>query len=217
MTNSPILIDRFLSARRRHQLQTLLAEGGHLQQCDEVNLLEPAQLPEMARWSLVLLASSLVVFIALDVAARSWHATGAAFVPGPTLVQVVALILANIVAYILMVPLHEAVHAAVILTLGGRPSFGLKLPLAAYCTAVGQLFTRNGYIAVAIAPLLVLSILGIFALLAFPSIAALAILGLAGNFAGAVGDLVAVLRVNRLPATVLIADTETGFIAYEVA
>ncbi|MGO8946788.1 MAG: DUF3267 domain-containing protein [Ktedonobacterales bacterium] len=216
MTNTPILIGRLLSTRRRQRLQYLLAEGGHLQQRDAVNLLEPAQLPEMARWSLALLIVSLVVFISLDVVARSRQPAGAAPVSSLTPVTVVLLIVANIVAYILMVPLHEALHAAVIVALGGRPSFGLQLPLAAYCTAPGQLFTRGGYIAVAIAPLLVLTILGVLAIWAFPYIAALFILGLAGNVSGAVGDLVAVIHVYRLPPTVLIADTQTGFIAYEV-
>jgi len=193
-------------------LEQALAEGGHLQQCEQVDLLALERIPELARWSLALLVLSLVGFISLDIVAMSRQPTGVLI----TFVTLIILILANMLAYAVMIPLHEAVHAAVILTLGGKPRFGLKLPLAAYCTAPGQLFTRAGYIAVAIAPLMVLSILGIALVWLAPTAGAFIILGLAGNVAGAVGDLVAIGYTYRLPATVLIADTETGFIAYDV-
>ncbi len=128
-----------------------------------------------------------------------------------------ALVLANAAAYIVMVPVHEALHAATIVALGGWPRFGLKLPFAAYCTAPGQLFTRDGYTAVALAPLVIISAAGAVLTWLSPDAAAYVLFGLAGNVSGAVGDLDTVARLRRRPRTTLVADTETGYIAYEPA
>ena len=124
-----------------------------------------------------------------------------------------ALILANVVSYALILPLHEGVHALVILALGGRPQFGLKLPLAAYCTAPNQLFTRNGYAVIALAPLIVLSVFGAMLTWAVPDAGACILLGLAGNASGAIADIATAARLRRLPAGALILDTEIGYVA----
>src|SRR5262249_40614383 len=132
------------------------------------------------------------------------------------LLRGLVLIAANLASYAAILPLHEAVHAAVILALGGRPRFGLKLPFAAFCTAPNQLFTRNGYVAIALAPLVVLSVAGAVIIWLAPSLGASIIFGLAGNVSGAVGDLASVWHLRRLPSSVLVADTESGYTAYTV-
>ncbi len=48
-----------------------------------------------------------------------------------------------------------------------------------------------------------------------PDAAAYLLFGLAGNISGAVGDLDTVARLRHRPNTTLVADTETGYIAYE--
>ena len=128
--------------------------------------------------------------------------------------RALALLALNMVAYVVMLPLHEGVHAAMILVLGGRPRFGLKLPFAAFCTAPGQIFVRNGYLAVALAPLTVLTVVGAVATWIWPGLGACIVLGLAGNVSGAVGDLASSARLLRLPVTTLVTDTDTGYVAY---
>ena len=206
------LIVRLLSAGERRRLTEALA-AGRLRQREHIDILSQERLPQLAMWSLVLLILSGFAFIVLAIVAASTRGEAVINVSVLTVVLLVAL---NVLAYVVMIPLHEAVHAAIILALGGRPTFGLKWPLAAYCTAPGQLFTRNGYIVVAIAPLIVLSVIGVVILWFAPEAGICLIFGLAGNVSGAVGDLAVVGRVRRLPKTLLILDTETGYIAYEV-
>jgi hypothetical protein len=210
------LLSRFLRQSERRRLEAAVAEG-RLEPVEQLDLLAPEGLPELARWSLLLLVASLAFFIALDIAATD-AGLGRSSVPPfhLTWLVVIGLVVANLAAYVAVLPLHEAIHAAAILGLGGNPRFGLKLPLAVYCTAPGQLFTREGYLVVAGAPLFVISVLGIVATVLAPSAAAFIILGLTGNVAGAVGDLATMRRVRRLPHATILADMESGYIAYAV-
>jgi hypothetical protein len=206
------LATRLLAPAVRKRLEAAI-RAGRLRQVDEVDLLAPERLPAVARRSLALLLASGAGFVALGLAARVAHHPGPLLGGGPALLRIAGFLAANAAAYVVMVPLHEGVHAGVILVLGGRPRFGLKLPFAAYCTAPGQLFVRNGYIAVALAPLVVLSAAGAVATWLAPDLGACLLFGLAGNVAGAVGDLEAASRLRRLAPHTLIADTETGYTA----
>jgi hypothetical protein len=204
------LVDRLSTRARRAQVAAAL-RSGRVRLLETVDLLAPESLPDVARRSLVLLLVSGAGFVGLELAARVAGSAGPLLGAGSPLLRAGALVLANAAAYIVMVPLHEAVHAGVILWLGGQPRFGLKLPFAAYCTAPGQLFTRAGYTAIALAPLVILSALGIALIWQAPDVGACVLFGLAGNVAGAVGDLDAVARIRRLPSRTLIADTATGY------
>jgi hypothetical protein len=208
------LVSRLTSPSARRSIASALAEG-RLRRIDEVDLLSEESLHDLAPTSLYLLLGSGVVFVALDIAARqARHAELPLLGTQSLAVRALALLAANVVAYVVMLPLHEALHAAVILALGGGPRFGLKLPFAAYCTAPGQVFARNGYLAVALAPLIVLSALGAGATWLWPQLGACIVLGLAGNVSGAVGDLASSVRLLRLPASALVTDTDTGYVAY---
>jgi hypothetical protein len=207
-------IARFVSSRRRRAI-TEAIEARRLRVVESLDLLAEASLPRLARHSLWLLIGSGIALAGLDLAARLPHMSGPLLGGGPPVQRGAVLLVVNAAAYVAVLPAHEALHAATILTLGGRPRFGLKLPLAAYCTAPGQLFTRNGYVAIALAPLVVISVIGAAATWLAPNLGACILFGLAGNVSGAVADLWAVARIRRLPTGVLIEDTETGFTAYE--
>lgn len=209
------LVSRFASPRRRARVRSALAGGG-LREVARTDALAPEKLTALARQSLVLLLASGAGYVALNVAARSAQGAAPLLGDGPLWLRGVALVAANVVGYVAILPIHEAVHAAVIAALGGRPRFGHKLPLALYCTAPEQLFTRRGYAAVALAPLLVLSAAAIAAVWLSPDLGACLTLAFAGNVSGAVGDLDAYANLRRLPPDVLVADTATGFIAYAV-
>jgi len=212
------VVARFLSMAERRRRQTAV-HAGRLLLLDHVELLAPERLPELARQSLWLLLGSGAGFLALEVLARRAQDAGPILsgLPLPLPARIAVLLAANAVSYALILPLHEAAHAGAILALGGRPRFGLKLPLAAYCTAPGQLFTTRGYTFVALAPLAVLTLAGAVATWLWPDLGACIVFALAGNVSGAVGDLTTAGRIRTLPADALIADTATGFSAYAVA
>jgi hypothetical protein len=67
----------------------------------------------------------------------------------------------------------------------------------------------------AVALLVVISAAGVVLTWLSPDAAAYLLFGLAGNVSGAVGDLDTVARLRHRPNTTLVADTETGYIAYE--
>jgi hypothetical protein len=206
------LVARGVPAARRAAIERALARG-RARQVAAVDLLAPEGLPALARASLRLLLVGAAGFGALE--ALALVRNGGAPLIG-SFGAVLALVAVNLVLYFVMLPLHEAAHAAMILALGGRPRFGARLPLALYCTAPGQLFTRAGYRAVALGPLVALSLVGALVIWLAPHAGAYLLFALAGNVSGAVGDLAAVRALGALPREALIQDNATGFTAYVV-
>ena len=209
------LVTRFTSSEKRAALAHAI-ETGRVSEVTRIELLEDARLPQLARQSGALLLISGVLFFALDAVARLGRSVPP--LPGADNALVLSLMLigANLVAYVVMVPVHEAVHALVILVLGGRPRFGLKMPFAAWCTAPDQLFTPAGYTAIALAPLIVLTIVGIVVTWILPNLGAGILFGLAGNVSGAAGDLETVRLMRSHRHTDLVQDLETGFRLYSL-
>ncbi len=210
------LVAWFVSPSRRRALRAALS-AGRARQVATVDLLAPERLGDLARDSLLLLLLGGASFGALE--SFAWGVRHGHLLPGGVGFgwQITALIVGNVVFYLAILPLHEAVHAGVIVALGGSPRFGLRLPLALYCTAPGQLFTRGGYAAVALGPLVLISLAGIAIIWQAPGAGAYLFLALAGNVSGAVGDLVAFNSLRALPPGALIADQATGYVAYAVA
>lgn len=188
-----------------------------LHEVHRVTLLSSERLPDLARASLWLFVGSGIAFALLDVVARLVRPVPPLFGDGSASLGLILLALANAVAYVAVLGVHEALHAATILVLGGHPRFGLKLPFALYCTAPDQLFTRSGYRAVALAPLVLLTVVGVIVTWLAPNLGAYLWLAWVGNVSGAVGDLVTASELRHVPANALIADTEDGFIAYSRA
>lgn len=207
------IVSLLLRGARRREMQTAVSEG-KLVRIASSDVLTPEGLPRLATQSVWLFAISAALYALLIGVARQWDHTGQLLGVGPVILRLGALAVVNIAGYLVMIPLHEAVHALVILALGGRPRFGLKLPLAAYCTAPNQLFLRDGYLTIALAPLVSLTALTVVIALLAPNVAAGLLLFMAGNVSGAVGDIEVARAVRLHPADTLIADTETGYIAY---
>ncbi len=209
------IIDRY-HPRRRQRSQAAL-DAGRLHLSDELALLSPDQLRPLARLSLWLLLASIIVFGGLNwfVSSSLRHVSFSLSLGGIILWCVL-----NILAYIVVLPLHEAIHALVILIWGGRPHFGIKflpgtrIPLALYCGAERQLFRRNAYLAVALAPLVLISLAGIILTLLAPALAVYTLLATAGNVSGAAGDVLVAARLLRQPAHTLVEDMETGYRAW---
>src|SRR6266496_961339 len=205
------LIDRFYLRLRNEQQEAINA--GHLRKLEEAELLEPEQLRSLALLSLLLLVIGGVFFGLLNVAAYTWQTHAAVGGRGWGLLLWFGI---NILGYILILPIHEVIHAAAFTLWGGKPYFGTKLPYAIYCGAKNQLFRRNQYLVVGLAPLVVITLAGIVFTLLYPGLAAYTLLGTVGNFSGAAGDVWVAKRLLRQPADVLVEDTEAGYRVWEI-
>lgn len=114
-----------------------------------------------------------------------------------------------------VVVLHELVHGAVIRHYGGDVSYGVGLagfvlPYA-YATTTSRL-TRNQFAAVALAPLVLITAVGVPVMVVTESLWLL--LPLAFNVAGAVGDVWMTGVLLRYPSHVTVEDSVTGFRIY---
>lgn len=205
-------IDRFHPGRRA-TLQSAI-DAGRLRQVDEMALLEPEQIMPMARLSLRLFLYGGISFTVLNLISYVWHTGqhGASLNPG----QVILWVVINVLSYVVMLPIHELIHGITIALLGGKPHYGTKLPFALYCGAKDQIFSRNYYLVIALAPLVLISLAGIVFTLLAPGFSSYVLLAVAGNISGAAGDLWVVRRLRTFPTSILVEDLETGYHAWEI-
>jgi Putative zincin peptidase len=206
------LVDRFQPRLRAEQQAAI--DAGQIRKVEELALLEQEQLLPLARLSLQLLLVGAVFFGLLNYGAfvLRYHT----FNPGITGRGLLLWLVISVVGYCLMLPLHEALHGAAFLLWGGKPYFGAKFPYALYCGAKNQLFRRNQYLVVGLAPLVVITLAGIVVTLVAPVLGMYALAVTVGNVSGAAGDVWSVARMLRLPATTLVEDTESGYRVWEV-
>lgn len=206
------LVDRFHPRSTREQQVKI--EAGKLRKIDGIELLAPQQMQPLAQLSLRMLGIGLIFFVALNLAAYAWHyhvAIAPLSLPG-----VLLWILINMLAYIVILPVHEAIHGLFFLLWGGKPYFGAKLPFALYCGAKQQLFRRNQYLVVGLAPLVVLTLAAIVLTLTAPGLASFVLFGTVGNFSGAAGDVWVARRLWRQSSQLLVEDTQTGYTAWAI-
>src|SRR5512145_1360015 len=165
----------------------------------------PFRYPKLA---LQLFALILVVIITPLLLVLNWlwhgHPVTPRFLsdPGDTV-----LVCVTIVATVLV---HELIHGLTYRALGYRVTYGVSLRLfAAYAGAFAQFQQRNHNIIVALAPLLVLSLL-LLPLLASPNPAVVlfSFTALLFNVGGASGDLYLAWRLLRLPPATRLYDVD---------
>jgi hypothetical protein len=203
----PQLIDRF-NTRLRDEQQALL-DAGSVEQLEDLRLLEGKHLRPVALLSLLLLILGALLFGALNIASYFWHTRATSgSIGGWTLILWIVI---NMLAYIVILPIHELIHGLAFSFWGGRPHYGMKLPIALYCGARNQIFRRSHYLVVGLAPFVIITLVGLLVTLLFPAFAAYTFLAWVGNFSGAAGDLYSAVKLLRYPADALIEDTETGF------
>ncbi len=186
--------------------------AGKLVRLGAWDALAPERLQALAGFSLLLFLGGVAFFLGLNLLVYRLE-TGAT--SGSVSASTCGLLLVtNLAAYLLVLVLHEAVHGLVFLLLGGRPTFGTRFPLALYCGAPEQLFSRNAYLAVGLAPFVLLSLAGVALIVLAPTFAPYVQFALIGNAAGAAGDLWAARILWKQPSSVLVEDTATGFTLY---
>lgn len=122
-----------------------------------------------------------------------------------------------IIAIILIVlPLHEVLHGLTINAVGHPARYGMKLSKGVlYATSDKALFRRNEYLAVALAPLVGITLAAMGLMLFVPQGLAYYV-GIAAvlNAGGAIGDLWSTAVLLRYPSSVLVRDEEDGFRIY---
>jgi hypothetical protein len=120
-----------------------------------------------------------------------------------------SLVLATIIVTVII---HEGIHGLVYQLFGYKVSYGASLHLfAAYAGAFGQWQRRDHNIVVALAPLILLTLLLIPLLsLAQPVLVLIAFTALLFNIGGAVGDMYLAWYLWRLPRTTLLYDIDAA-------
>ncbi len=206
------IIDRLHPQQRRAQQEALLA--GHIQKIDDFELLSPQQMVPLARLSLRMLLVGMIGFFVLNLISYAVHTSSLTF--HLTFSGVVLWLLINCVGYVLILLVHEAIHGLVILVLGGKPYFGAKLPLALYCGARAQLFHRNQYLLVALAPLVIITLAALILTFAAPVLAAYTLFASIGNISGAAGDVWVAARLLHRTRDILVEDTDSGYRTWQV-
>jgi hypothetical protein len=114
---------------------------------------------------------------------------------------------------LLLIVLHELVHGLAMRLYGARPRYGfLWKALAFYATAPGYTFPRRQYLTIALAPLVVLSLLAIllmFLLAGTPWVFFIALFATI-NAASAIGDVWITGIVLHYPPAAYIGDERDG-------
>ena len=114
------------------------------------------------------------------------------------------------------IAVHEGIHGLAFKWFGGNPRYGVGvkylLPYA-YATAPGQKFSRNAFLAILLAPLVVIDSVAAILMVLFPQLSWL-VWVIALNTSGAIGDLWIAAIACRYPASVSIEDLQEGFAIY---
>ena len=122
-------------------------------------------------------------------------------------------ILATGLLLLLLIAAHELLHGLVMRFFGGRPRYGVgamgKVLPYFYCTAEGERFTRTQFAVVALAPAIVISLLGGLAVAYLPYGGWL-VLPLGLHLGGCVGDVWMLGVVLLQPRGTMIEDMRTG-------
>src|SRR5215470_9598119 len=102
------LIDRFNPHQRNEQQEAI--NNGHIHKLEEIELLEPEQLRPLALLSVLLLIIGAIFFGLLNYASYTQQTHSTPGINGGKSLPIWILI--NIVGYILILPIHELIHAA---------------------------------------------------------------------------------------------------------
>ena len=118
-----------------------------------------------------------------------------------------------LISILLTFVFHELTHGVVMRMLGARPRYGiLWKKLMLYATSPGFAYRRNSYVAVALAPFVLISALVVLGMGLTQGTFWVAVLGLCGaiNACGAIGDMWITGIVLRYAPTAYVMDERDG-------
>lgn len=126
------------------------------------------------------------------------------------------LMVATVIALALLMLIHELVHGVFYWHFSGkRPTLGIAWVGVCVAGPSGVYFPRNQYLIVGIAPLVLLTPVGLLLLLIVPAVLVpILILFVAFNAAGAAGDLLMVARLLSYSPNTLMQDIGTSVVVY---
>jgi len=158
-------------------------------------------------WTWSILSLPLFLLAAGVYAAAATHGAGKVEVTmGMT--ELVAVLVLSVAILII----HEAVHGVVMIAFGASPRFGVLrsggLPMGLYATSPGYRYTRPAYLLVCLAPLAILSPLGLA--LCWLSFGGYMVVPFAIQFGGCIGDATIAWHVMRAPRGALCEDMRDG-------
>ena len=125
--------------------------------------------------------------------------------------------LAALLIIFVTVTVHELVHGFFFwIFTKARPQFGIG-PGYAYAAAPDWYFPKGQYLVIGLAPLVILTVLGLFAIALAPMawIPAL-FMAVIFNAGGAIGDIYVCLRIGLEAPNICVKDTGDGFEVYRV-
>jgi hypothetical protein len=106
---------------------------------------------------------------------------------------------------------HEGLHGVALLLQGHRPKFGYESGYPFAAIQPGEFLTRRQYLAMALTPLSVMTLIGSLLLLLLPaSLGQIILITLLLNAAACIGDLAVADRARRWPSSALFAADDTG-------
>ncbi len=117
-----------------------------------------------------------------------------------------------ILAMLVVIVVHEAIHGLAAALLGAKPSFGLG-PGFAY-TTFREPMSKLRYLIVGLSPLVVITAATVAAAVIWPEIAGWMIVIGTINASGAIGDLWMAARILRAPKNALFFDLADGFAVF---
>jgi hypothetical protein len=135
---------------------------------------------------------------------------------GPTRFALHVTLIGALIAIVnltLVMPIvHEVIHGVVARLCGARPTFGIGAGFA--YTTFTEPVRPVPYLVIGLAPLVVISVAGLWLLSAWSAAPGQTLIFVVGNACGAFGDIWVALKVLRLPKGSLICDLGDGFAHY---
>jgi len=121
-----------------------------------------------------------------------------------------------VIALALVMLIHEVVHGLFYWQFSGkRPTVGIKWMFVYVAAPSDVYFPRNQFLIVGLAPLVLLTLVGLLLMLIVPVVlVSIVILFVALNAAGAAGDLLMVARLLSYSPNTLMQDVDTGVVVY---
>ncbi len=116
------------------------------------------------------------------------------------------------------VTIHELVHGVFFwLFTKARPQFGIG-PGYAYAAAPDWYFPKRKYLVIGLAPLVVLTVFGLIAIMLAPMVwTHVLFMAVAFNAGGAISDMYVCTRIGFKSPNILVKDTGDGFEIYSVS
>ncbi|RUR73240.1 DUF3267 domain-containing protein [Chlorogloeopsis fritschii PCC 9212] len=124
--------------------------------------------------------------------------------------------LAFVVIFVGTLVIHELIHGLAFRAFGGSPRYGIKVKYFfpyAYATSPGDIFSRNAFVTIGLAPLVVIDLVCLVLLAVFPQ-ATWLVWVLVINTSGASGDIWMATLLLRCPKSIQVEDRRAGMAIY---